>query len=299
MSQKTWIVILAAVAAIVAAILAALAKPKPPTEPPTVSLIRTDGKCPIPVADAGNDPLGLRTTADPAFGRTQTRGEMAASCSRCTLCHGDKKEPPKPMPNPKPAIYRIQFGNAGCSATALLPRRSDGRWELLTAAHCINKVGQAGNVTLHDGSKIGVKVASVDPKADLVWLVTDSGTLTLNAACLAADFPAKGSRVWQAGFGRTRPGERKDGTVNAGVQSDGQGMFGLLVDHGDSGGGIFSTDTGELVAAVSSTTAPGKEGTVWGGSCVAAVKLRPKVGTSDWSPATMPTRGVHVPLVKP
>ncbi len=55
--------------------------------------------------------------------------------------------PAPPKPDPKPpgdgkldpvaALGRIRFGNAGCTATVIGPRRPDGKWDVLTAAECL------------------------------------------------------------------------------------------------------------------------------------------------------------------
>lgn len=47
---------------------------------------------------------------------------------------------PKAKADPWNALGRIQFVNAGCTATVVHPRRADGRWDVLTAAHCVDHV---------------------------------------------------------------------------------------------------------------------------------------------------------------
>jgi len=50
----------------------------------------------------------------------------------------------------------------------------------------------------------------------------------------------------------------------------------LSVSHGDSGGGIFREDTGELVANVCCTKGIGLKTTMWGGCSTKALALLPK-----------------------
>src|SRR5262245_33958245 len=80
-------------------------------------------------------------------------GQTQLSVVRGTVVvEGVGEKPPGPTPPPsvktedeaKAAIGRIRFGNAGCTATVIYPRRSDGRWDILTAAHCTGGVGSRG-----------------------------------------------------------------------------------------------------------------------------------------------------------
>lgn len=206
-----------------------------------------------------------------------------------------KALPPAPKkPDAANALGRIQFGNAGCTATVIGPRRADGKWDVLTAAHCVTNVGVGakGSMTLKDGRKIGVKVARIDEKPDCAWLVTDDATLDdIAFAVIAGANPAPGVKIWHAGYGVDIPGIREDGTVTTGENGEGQIEMGLSVSSGDSGGGIFRDDTGELIACVCCTTAKGQRARVWGCSAETANKLRPgTTGREEWVPAEMPER---------
>lgn len=195
-------------------------------------------------------------------------------------------------PQPKPttvedAIGRIQFGSAGCTATVIGPRRPDGRWDVLTAAHCASD-NATGTMTLKDGRRVAVRVAIRDPKADVCWLTTVDPIETMPHAKLATALPAKGSPVWHAGYGTDRPGNRETGEYR-GESTDNQLEFLLSVSHGDSGGAIVIADTGELIACVCCTTRIGERSRMWGGSAILAAKLRPKVDAiDDWRPMPIP-----------
>lgn len=201
---------------------------------------------------------------------------------------GGTKPPPPPIPKADPvnALCRIQMGNAGCTATVVGPRLLDGRWHLLTAAHC-GPNGSPGTAVMKDGRRLGFRVVVRDTDADLTWLRTDEPA-ELPFAELAAELPKSGVPVWHMGYGVDRPGNREDGTVTA--VSGHQLEFRLNVSSGDSGGGIFRADTGELVAAVCCTANRGQLTRMWGGHALAARRLRPAVALDEWVPAVIPER---------
>lgn len=210
-------------------------------------------------------------------------------------------EPPAPMPSPtRPpepkadapaAIARITFGNSGCTATIIAPRRTDGKWDVMTAAHCITRIGQHGTMRLKDGRTSGVVVTALNTNADVAWLVTETNSETYPFALLASTSPAVGSKVWHAGYGVDAPGNREDGTVEAGPDSNGQLRFRLSVSSGDSGGGICLNEKNEVVAAVCCTTAKGQVAQVWGCSPEAAHRAKPTTMALDgWEPLDIPLR---------
>jgi len=191
---------------------------------------------------------------------------------------GDKPAPPPP-PQPKPhspveAIVKIRFGSAGCTATIIGPQRSDGRWDVLSAAHCISGVGANGQMVLKDGRSYKLTVAKVNRTADISWLLSEPIAEQLPSAALATTAPPPGTKIWHMGYGFHLPGNREDGTINSAIDSNGQIRMKLNVSSGDSGGGIFHADTGELVACVCCTSGIAKFADVWGGSSIAALKLR-------------------------
>lgn len=206
-----------------------------------------------------------------------------------------KPTPPPPKPEVEKAIARIQFpapgGTAGCTATVIGPRRDDGKWWVLTAAHCVQAVGDRGTMRLLDGRTLGVQVQSVDRRADACWLATDSSTEALPFALLAEGDPPPGTRVWHAGYGVDRPGSREDGEVVATSNADGQIQFRLNVSSGDSGGGICVDATGRVVSTVCCTTAKGQLADVWGAGPAAIRRAKPTAMVmDDWSPVPIPIR---------
>lgn len=208
--------------------------------------------------------------------------------------------PPPPAPRPIPtepppdapaAIARIQFGNAGCSATVIGPRRPDGRYWVLTASHCVSSVGQHGTMRLLDGRTVGIVVQSLDKTSDCCWCYTESNAEVLPYAHLARSSPAPGTRIWHAGYGVDRPGNREEGTIDAAPDSNGQLRMTLSVSSGDSGGGICLTDANEVVSCVCCTAARGQRAAVWGASVEAIRRAQPTVMVlDDWTPIPVPER---------
>lgn len=203
-----------------------------------------------------------------------------------------------PAPEPKPpgkanaeqAIGRLRFGNAGCTATVIGPRRPDGKWDVLTASHCTGGIGSRGTFTLKDGRVLNVTVSARNTDCDITWLVTDSAADDLPFAVLATKNPPVGTEVWHMGYGIDRPGNREDGRITGAETADGQLQMELSVSSGDSGGGIFRADTNELVAVVCCTTERGRKVLMFGGSAERAVRMRPaaKTDTDAWEPLAIP-----------
>jgi hypothetical protein len=224
-------------------------------------------------------------------------------------CHPPEPKPdPKPDPNPNPprpnppsgtldpenAIGRIQFGNAGCSATVIGPRRPDGRWDVLTAAHCMGGVGQVGRMVMPKTGKVyNVRVVAHNKTCDLAWMVTEESITDIEYANLAPANPPLRTPVWHRGYGYHLPRNKETGEVTGGETNSGQLRFYLNVSSGDSGGGIFRADTNEVVSAVCCTAGIAQKTSMWGGSTAQAHRLRPK-HTSDvsdeWVPIAIPQR---------
>lgn len=199
------------------------------------------------------------------------------------------KVPPKKATETEKAVGRIMMGNSGCTATVIYPRRPDGRWDVLTAAHCTASA-KMGRMTLKDGRSFTVTVTARDTAADVCWLVTDDIIEELPSAVLASEVPPMGTAVWQAGYGTNQPGVRKDGEL-IGPALSGQLLFALSVSHGDSGGGIFNAATGEVIACVCCTTAIARKVNMYGGSCIVAWKMRPNGNVFDnWQPMPIPIK---------
>lgn len=220
----------------------------------------------------------------------------------------DAPPPPKPKPDdkgagkldPPAAIAKISFPPFACTAAPIGPRRKDGRWDVLTAAHCVDhvRVGTRGTMRLLDGRTIGVIVAVVDSTCDVCWLVTEEAVEDMPYANLAKENPAVGTAVWHAGYGIDRPGNREEGVVTGGENSRGQLAFTLNVSSGDSGGPIMRKDTSEVVSCVCCTQGRGIKTTMYGGSVAQARRLRPgekvaepaveRPGEFKWTPIEIP-----------
>ncbi|MEM4360499.1 MAG: trypsin-like serine protease [Candidatus Bilamarchaeaceae archaeon] len=190
--------------------------------------------------------------------------------------------PPQPSP-PQPgpgvtidafnALGRITFGSSGCTATIIKTPdfpRSDGRVWILTAAHCVSRVGQTGRYVSRDGSlSTEVVVASINRRADCAWLITTSNVTSgrnLKMAIIASSLPQPGVEVWHAGFGVDKPGNVEKGRVTRSEDSSGQTEMILSASSGDSGGGIFRVDNNELISCVCCTVQPGAKMNLYGAS---------------------------------
>jgi hypothetical protein len=210
--------------------------------------------------------------------------------------------PVPPKPDPKPpgdgkldpvgALGRIRFGSAGCTATVIGPRRADGRWDVLTAAHCVSGVGQKGTLTLKDGRSLGLRVVAHHKGPDVAWCVTEEEVADLPYALVAAKNPEPGTPIWHMGYGVDKPGNREDGTVVERENGQGQLRMSLSVSSGDSGGGIFRSDTNELISVVCCTSGMGRKVSMWGCSAEVAQRTRPKTSDAEetWIPVPIPLR---------
>jgi len=183
--------------------------------------------------------------------------------------------------DPVNATCKIIFGRSGCTATVVWPRRPDGKWDLLTAAHCTTVVGATGKATFKDGRVIDVSVSVRATGPDICWLVTESSSIaSLPFAMIVKENPSAGVAIWHNGYGIDRPGSKETGKVLSGPDQAGQMKYYLSVSSGDSGGGIFRLDSGELTGCVCCTSSMARNGSVWGGSAVLAQQMRPK-GTAE------------------
>ena len=84
---------------------------------------------------------------------------------------GDKEKSPrpdddKPAANPCDAIAKIIMTGGYCSATVVGPKRDDGRWYLVSAAHCHRRVGEEVTVVLRNGISFGARVIAINRKSD-------------------------------------------------------------------------------------------------------------------------------------
>lgn len=200
-------------------------------------------------------------------------------------------QPAAPKTDPHAAIAMIQFGNAGCSATVIDRRRGDGKYNVLTAAHCVSGKPQQGTMRLRDGRQIGVRVVAVDQRADCCWLLTEPTTEEFPFARIAEKTPPVGTRIWHAGYGVDVPGNTERGTLDQLPDANGQVRMTLSVSSGDSGGGICMDDGGALVSCVCCTSARGRVASVWGASPEAIRRLMPGgVVNDEWHPLEIPLK---------
>lgn len=182
--------------------------------------------------------------------------------------------PPEPPPPPGPppgsadplnARLRLRHGSAGCTGTVLGPRSDPRNVWALTAAHCVPGVGGRGEATTTQGQSFPTEVAASDSRADLALLHLQGAQPGLTYADVAAANPSPGTRVWHAGYGVDVPGDRVDGTVRTPENRSGQTVFDLAASSGDSGSGIYRSDTGEIVSVVCCVSGfPARS--LWGGS---------------------------------
>ena len=240
---------------------------------------------------------------------TNTDGTLSVEEARVSVtiesCTPVPPEPPKPDPKPDPkppeggkldpvgALGRIRFGNAGCTATVIGPRRPDGRWDVLTAAHCVSGVGARGTLSLKDGRSFGLRVVAHHTTPDVAWCVTDDEVADIPYAMIAAKNPEPGTPIWHMGYGVDKPGNREDGVVSERENAPGQLRMTLSVSSGDSGGGIFRADTNELVSVVCCTSGMAKKVSMWGCSAEVARRTRPRPADDAeeaWVPVPIPIK---------
>lgn len=209
-----------------------------------------------------------------------------SKCRVRVIIEGNPAKPPPAAPPAKPAhqtkeeaeraLCRLRVGSSGCTATVIGPRRADGKWDILTAAHCWGAAVTTGTVTLQDGRTLKVRRVAIDRNADICWMVTEDPVESLPHAWLSPAVPEKGSACWHAGWGVDRPRNTERGTVSGPVDRNGQLPMHLSVSSGDSGGGIFRSDTNQVISCVCCTRAKGAAAPMWGGACTVASAMRPK-----------------------
>lgn len=168
---------------------------------------------------------------------------------------------PPALPRPAPrldavqALARYSAAGTGCTCTILGPTPRKGYVAVLTAHHCVGRVGRNFDVILKDGRRFKAICIASDAQADCALGVIKTDE-SVPYAKIAADDPEPGVKVWQAGYGVGKPEKRYDGTVVSVGQA--QTMMKIAFFSGDSGGGIFRDDTNELVSVVCCTQATGR-----------------------------------------
>jgi hypothetical protein len=177
-----------------------------------------------------------------------------------------------------------------CSGTIVGPRRADGRWHVVSAAHCFTRVGEPVQILTRDGVSVQATVSAINRSADCAILITEHYD-ELPFALVAESVPAIGSAVWHGGYGVHLPGNRESGTLLAGEDANGQLRYRLSVSSGDSGGGIIADADGRLLSPVCCTTRLAGVGDVWGAS--PTIIRRMIASPTEWldlAPVPLPTR---------
>lgn len=174
--------------------------------------------------------------------------------------------PPDARPDAIQAIGKLVLRSAYCSGTVVGPRRSDGRWLIVSAAHCASRVGEDAVFVQRDGISRKVTCIALDRRPDVSVWSTDTGQGAMPYALIADRTPAAGTDIWHAGYGRDKPGNVERGKVLDGPNNSGQVHYHLSVSPGDSGGGIMIDSSGYLLSPVCCTTRLDGPGEVWGGS---------------------------------
>jgi hypothetical protein len=200
-------------------------------------------------------------------------------------------EEDKPAANPCDAIAKIIMTGGYCSATIVGPKRDDGRWYLVSAAHCHRRIGEEVTVVLRNGISFGARVIAINRKSDCSILLTDKRHDKLPWLRIAESYEV-GDKVFHCGYGVHIPGNREDGYIVAKENTDLQIRYRLSVSQGDSGGGIVMAKTGELLSPVCCTTRLNGVGDVWGASprVIRSMLAYPANYSDDLKPIAMPLR---------
>lgn len=208
---------------------------------------------------------------------------------------GEEKEEEKPKPRKEnidalKALGQIAFGRSYCTAVVIGPQRDDGRWWVLTAAHCVSRLGQTGTFKTYDDKRFSIVVKTLSRTPDCAWCVTSDPIANLWWAKLAQKNPTAGVKVWHAGYGVHIPKNRETGFVKGGPNRNGQMEFMLSVSSGDSGGPIVREDNGEVVAVVCCTTRLSGYGLMFGCAPQVAWRLKPEEHAVNYGlkPTPMP-----------
>ena len=210
--------------------------------------------------------------------------------------------PPAPQPQPSPidAIVQISAPGVGCSATVIGPRRPDGRYWVLSAAHCVRAGGNKWRMRTRTGIVTSFTVVARDDNADWSWGITDSPTVTLPYALMAQRRPVAGTSIFVAGYGIGFDGSKRMGTYPGTGDSQQQLRFQVAVNHGDSGGGIINADTGECISPVCCTSGLGRTASVYGAAPELSLAGRPTtVSMWEWHPIDLPRKELGLIPQKP
>lgn len=174
------------------------------------------------------------------------------------------QEPPPPKHPPEMAIVKVIMDGGYCSGTVIRPQRSDKRWYIISASHCFRGVNESVRIQFRDGKSFGANVVAINRKCDGAILLTAPIDEALPSLELAPQTPEAGVKIWHAGFGFDRSGNREEGKLLGGPDANGQNRYWLNVSNGDSGGGICLDQENRLLSPVCCTTRIAQPATVWG-----------------------------------
>lgn len=139
---------------------------------------------------------------------------------------------------------------------------------VVTANHVVDRTNEPVTITDAEGRKSRGRVIARDKDADLALIQVEPPRPNRTVATIAAAPKPIGTAIYHHAHGMHRPQNLETGTVRTTYRTDGQDTFTLSVSAGDSGGGIFDAETGELVAVIAATTAKNRDAIVFAGNAL-------------------------------
>ena len=146
------------------------------------------------------------------------------------------------------ASVSITNGKIGGSGTII--RVESNTAFVLTCKHLFDGGEQVISVTIPGQRRFAGKLAGTDRRMDLAAITVEGVAADTQAVPLVSSDTPMGSRLFQYGFpyhwrSQSGPHYRQGQLANEGVRGHLKISSGL--ESGDSGGGVFRTDTGELL----------------------------------------------------
>ena len=201
----------------------------------------------------------------------------------------EKPPVPEPAKDPTEAVGRLVMSGGFCSATPITPPDSESQQVLLSAAHCVRRIGEECTFTTRSGRSVRCRVVAIHRQADACLLLTEHLHAHLPYLPLAQQSPREGSAVLHCGFGIDSPGNVERGRVLTSDTGHDQVEYLLNVSPGDSGGGICLDGSGGVVSPVCCTTGVGRVANVYGARPeVVRLMLRTPASFTDVPPVEMP-----------
>lgn len=180
--------------------------------------------------------------------------------------------PPAAPSDPRPAVGVLRVGTGQCTATVIGPRRADGSYDVLSAAHCTGGPGTRAVLQLPGRAALALVVVVRNGGTDVSWLRTGAAVGALPSAVLHAGAVPVGTAVWHASYGRRRPGQVERGALIGKDQRRGWYTWSYQATPGASGGAVFRSSNSAVIGVHS--VAGG--GTTSGPAGAVANKLRPR-----------------------